>query len=186
MRRAIRERVPAPLKTLIRAALNPRARLRLHNEARRRSARLRALVRELRGGKQASVETYTELVGAWGNEDYAASPEYLAAIAAAMREMPGPVLECGSGLSTIVLAIEGERYGVDVYALEHDPAWAARTRAELERHRRTRAHVIRCASRAMGSSPGTRFRTTCPSRFRSWYAMDRPRTSAGATAFSLS
>jgi hypothetical protein len=146
----IRERVPAPLKSFIRAALNPPERLRRYQEARRRSRRFHALVSELRAGAEPSLQTYAELVRAWGNEDYVAPPEYLAAIAPAIGATPGPVLECGSGLSTIVLAIEGERYGVDVYALEHDPAWAARMRAELERLRLTRTRVLRSRLQSYG------------------------------------
>ena len=38
----------------------------------------------------------------------------------------GPVLECGSGLSTLLLGIAAERLGYDVYSLEHDEAWHAR------------------------------------------------------------
>ena len=137
--RTIRRRIPAPVKKLVRAALNRRERLRLH-----------ALVRELRADTEASLETYADLVTAWGNERFSASPEYLAAIAAAVRETSGPVLECGSGLSTIVIAIEGERYGVDAYSLEHDPVWLARTRAELGRHRLARVRLLDCPLRSYG------------------------------------
>ena len=137
--RTIRRRIPAPVKKLVRAALNRRERLRLH-----------ALVRELRADTEASLETYADLVTAWGNEGFSASPEYLAAIAAAVRETSGPVLECGSGLSTIVIAIEGERYGVDAYSLEHDPLWLARTRAELGRHRLARVRLLDCPLRSYG------------------------------------
>lgn len=148
--RTIRRRIAAPVKKLVRAALNRRERLRRHREALRRSAPLHALVSELRAGTEASLETYAELVTAWGNEEYSASPEYLAAIAAAVRETPGPVLECGSGLSTIVIAIECERYGVDAYSLEHDPFWVARTRAELRRHGLARVRVLDSPLRSYG------------------------------------
>lgn len=149
--RAIRERVPDPLKSLIRAALNPRQRLRLHQDARTRSQRIHALVAELRANAKPSLEAYTEIVHEWGNEDYVASPQYLTAIAESIGQTPGPALECGSGLSTIVLAIEGERHGVDVYALEHDPSWAAHIRAELERHRLASARVLRCRLASYGA-----------------------------------
>src|SRR5919106_191699 len=74
--RTIRMRIPAPRQKLVRAALNRRERLRLHWEALRRPAPLHALVGELRAGTDASLETYAELVTAWGNEHYSASPEF--------------------------------------------------------------------------------------------------------------
>ena len=44
----------------------------------------------------------------------------------------GPILECGSGLSTILLGLLAARRGVDVWSLEHIPEWHARVRSVLE------------------------------------------------------
>jgi hypothetical protein len=50
-------------------------------------------------------------------------------------ERPELVVETGSGVSTLVIAYGLEKLGRGkVIALEHDPRYAARTRAELERH----------------------------------------------------
>ncbi|GAA4690557.1 hypothetical protein GCM10023349_01300 [Nocardioides conyzicola] len=52
------------------------------------------------------------------------------------RHRPQLVVECGSGLSTLCLALAMRRYGIDgkVIALEHLEQYAAQTRELLERH----------------------------------------------------
>lgn len=43
----------------------------------------------------------------------------------------GPVLECGSGLSTVLLAAVAEQRRIEVVTLEHDQAWYQRMRRVL-------------------------------------------------------
>lgn len=67
---------------------------------------------------------------------WAASPDFLQELAAhALDAQPRCVVECSSGTSTLVLArcmqLNG---GGMVYSLEHDPAYARRTRRQLELH----------------------------------------------------
>lgn len=57
--------------------------------------------------------------------------EYLAAVAAAARETNGPILECGSGLTTLLLGDVARSTGSPVWTLEEDPRWARRVRASL-------------------------------------------------------
>jgi predicted O-methyltransferase YrrM len=71
-----------------------------------------------------------------GTRGWAASPDFLAELQRyALSEKPETVVECSSGTSTIVLArcmqINGRG---KVYSLEHDPIYAAKTIAQLERH----------------------------------------------------
>lgn len=67
---------------------------------------------------------------------WAGSPDFLLLIAShCLAERPDVVLECSSGVSTLVLGRAVQRNGSGhVYSLEHDPAYAARTRSELARH----------------------------------------------------
>lgn len=66
---------------------------------------------------------------------WAASPDFLMELLRhARRDKPRTVVECSSGSSTLVLArcmqLNG---GGKVYSLEHEPMYAAQTRAELAR-----------------------------------------------------
>jgi predicted O-methyltransferase YrrM len=67
---------------------------------------------------------------------WAASPDFLLALARhALQERPRTVVECSSGVSTVVLARCMQINGAGmVYSLEHDALYAQATRAELERH----------------------------------------------------
>jgi hypothetical protein len=65
----------------------------------------------------------TSLVQGWGNALWVAQPEYLAACLQACLQSPGPVLECGSGLSTLVLAAAARQTGQPLWVLEHQPRW---------------------------------------------------------------
>jgi predicted O-methyltransferase YrrM len=66
------------------------------------------------------------LRAAWGNEGFTAHAEYVDEVARQAAISQGPILECGTGLTTLVLASVAGRRGIDVYSLEQDPAWAAR------------------------------------------------------------
>jgi len=66
-----------------------------------------------------------ELVSAWGNRGFAAEVEYLARTARLAARTDRPVLECGSGLTTLLLASLAGRRGIPVRTLEHHPKWAA-------------------------------------------------------------
>ncbi len=68
---------------------------------------------------------------AWGNAGFAARTPFLAAAIAEVAQTDGAVLECGSGLSTILLAAMARSRGLRYVALEHDPAWHARVRWAL-------------------------------------------------------
>lgn len=88
-------------------------------------------IKRLREGDVAP-ELFIRLYQGWGN-NWAATPELLQAAFHAALRAGGPILECGSGLSTLVLAIAGERAGNPVVSLESDPQWYGRVFAELQR-----------------------------------------------------
>jgi hypothetical protein len=98
-----------------------------------RSIVLRRGLARLRRDPRGSDRIWGDLVYGWGNDGFSSQPEYLDAVAAAARAEDGPILECGSGLTTLVLAsvrATGER---DVWSLEEDPAWFRRVEAALRR-----------------------------------------------------
>jgi predicted O-methyltransferase YrrM len=67
---------------------------------------------------------------------WAASPDFLLQIAHYMsREKPKTILECSSGISTLVAARCAQLNGLGhVFSLEHEPTYAAKTRDLLRHH----------------------------------------------------
>jgi predicted O-methyltransferase YrrM len=68
---------------------------------------------------------------------WAASPDLLVVLVdLVITERPSLVVECGSGASTLWLALAMRRFKIDgrIVALEHDPVFAGKTRDFLARH----------------------------------------------------
>jgi hypothetical protein len=82
-----------------------------------------------------------DLIYGWGNEDWSAREEYLMACVRDALASRGPILECGSGLTTIVVGIIAQRDGKTLWSLEHAPAWAEPVRKYLRRYRLDRVHL---------------------------------------------
>jgi hypothetical protein len=80
-------------------------------------------------------DTLIRLIYGWGNELWSAWPEYLAASVTQALSSSGPILECGTGLSTLLIGAIAKRRGIPHYAFEHMPAWAAEVRTHLDRYR---------------------------------------------------
>lgn len=76
-----------------------------------------------------------DLIYGWGNEEWSALDEYLVACLAHAQKADGPILECGSGLSTILVGVIAQRRGLQHWALEHTPAWADKVRNALKHYR---------------------------------------------------
>jgi len=88
----------------------------------------RALLEELRAG--------------WGNTGYAARDRYLEELMQRAAAASGPILECGSGVTTLLLGLLAGRRGVDTWTLEHLPPWHARVDGVLRAH--AIPHVHNC------------------------------------------
>jgi predicted O-methyltransferase YrrM len=68
---------------------------------------------------------------------WAASPDLLVVLVdLVIAQRPSLVVECGSGASTLWLALAMRQFGIDgqIIALEHDPAFGDKTRDLLARH----------------------------------------------------
>lgn len=80
---------------------------------------------------------------------YVASPETLLALVALVRTLPegAVIVEAGSGLSTVWLALAIEQSGknVSIVALDHDPEYVAATKAALDRQNLGRHADVRHA-----------------------------------------
>lgn len=93
------------------------------------------------------ASTLDALVYGWGNDTFSARHDFLAAVLAYGRRAAGPILECGSGLSTVVLAKVSRQ---PVWSLEHDPRWRDSTQAALAAHDCLQAQVLWAPLRSYG------------------------------------
>lgn len=75
----------------------------------------------------------SHLIYGWGNEAWSAREEYLAACIEQALKSHGAILECGSGLSTIVLAAIAKNQGRILWVLEHNDWWADKISYLLEK-----------------------------------------------------
>ncbi len=69
---------------------------------------------------------------AWGNTGWSAGLDYLEAVARHAAEAEQPILECGSGLTTLLLGLLTRGRGVAVWSLEHHPDWLERVQGALD------------------------------------------------------
>ena len=73
-----------------------------------------------------------DLIHGWGNEEWSALDEYLSACIREAAAATGPILECGSGLSTLLVGSVAVKRGLRYTALEHNAEWAERVRNALK------------------------------------------------------
>lgn len=74
-----------------------------------------------------------DLQYAWGNKSHIAGEEYLLACLGDALKVRGPILECGSGLSTLLVAAVAKTRDLDHWVLEHQPSWADKVQRQLIR-----------------------------------------------------
>ncbi len=78
-------------------------------------------------------EVMARLIYGWGNP-WSAEEEFLRRMVEGMTRTKHDVLECGSGLSTLLLGSAARHAGMKVWSLEHQPAWRERVEAALRRY----------------------------------------------------
>lgn len=94
---------------------------------------MRSAVRAISRDSPVRQDTLEQLVYGWGNPQWSALPEYLGACLDEVKQSKGLVVECGSGLSTLLLGAVAKNRGLPYVALEHQERWAARVRREARR-----------------------------------------------------
>lgn len=70
----------------------------------------------------------------WGNEGWSGNLDYIEEVARRATTTTGPILECGSGLTTILLGLVAGRRGIEVWSLEDMKEWHSYVSRTLDRH----------------------------------------------------
>jgi hypothetical protein len=109
------------------------------------------LVRHTPQERLPSVPALMFFALAWGNLGYGGTVRLLRHVCRLVKRCAGrPILECGSGASTVLAGILGERYRCRLVSLEHDPGWADHVDGVLRRFRVTRADLHLAPLRSYG------------------------------------
>ena len=102
----------------------------------RRSALTRAISdwRRLPAPLEPAPRLIERLAYGWGNEEWSPRVVFLEKALECARRSTGPILECGAGLSTILLGILSQYLSRTVWTLEEDRGWCRTVRAALRRY----------------------------------------------------
>jgi hypothetical protein len=95
---------------------------------------LMTLERTLARGRTPDPRVLRTLERGWANSAWSADIEFLSAMLHWLQQTSGPIVECGSGLSTLVLACAASLTARRVHSFEHDTAWGTRIARELPTH----------------------------------------------------
>jgi len=91
---------------------------------------------------ETSMRNVLQQLGrAWGDDGFRAVGGYLEEVARSAAAASGPVLEIGSGLTTILLGALAARRGQQVWTLEHHPEFFRNTESKLRGYGLTNVHL---------------------------------------------
>lgn len=93
-----------------------------------KEANFKKAVDQLKTG-EVTGKTWLDLARGWGNP-FAADIELLASCYELAKRAEGPILETGTGLTTLVMAIANPK--VQIHCLEHDPIWGSATKYRID------------------------------------------------------
>ena len=114
--------------------------------------RFRGAVQELRAtpGPDVPGSLMERLNRAWGNETWSGNPLYLGTVAKVVADSPGPILECGTGLSTVIAGVMGARNGIEIWGLEQDTTWHERIQRVVRQFHLHNVHTVLAPLREYG------------------------------------
>ncbi len=120
-------------------------------QRRRRFGRALRKLGDLPPAAEVPAAVWHDLIRGWANEGWSAGHEYLGAVRRFALQANGPVLECGSGLTTLLLGLMAQRTGNPVWTLEHHADWAERISAVLKQRKLERIELCVADLRDYGS-----------------------------------
>ena len=132
-------RMPAQLKRSVKRTVILPAKHALDNWMLQHSIQL------LRKNNTNPAVALKRLHQAWGNEDFSADLTYISVLATLVSNCRGNILECGTGITTIIAGVLAEKQNAFVYSLEQDASWADRVRQVLRDSSINRVQVSHAA-----------------------------------------
>ncbi|HKP47804.1 MAG TPA: class I SAM-dependent methyltransferase [Pyrinomonadaceae bacterium] len=108
-------------------------------------------IAKLRGGEVPDRRTLRLLSEGWGNDGFAPTLDYLEEVARSAATTEGPILECGSGLTTLLMGLLAGRRGVAIHSLEHSESWQQRISNALRKNGIRNVEVLMAPLRDYGS-----------------------------------
>lgn len=132
VKRLLRPLIPGPVKSRLRA---------WKRDLIFRRAMRRFLARPPAPGPERR-RILSDLIYGWGNENWSAQLEYLEACIDAALDTDAPILECGSGLTTLLIGAIAQRRGYELWTLEHSQGWGDRVRKHLTRCRISAVNLV--------------------------------------------
>lgn len=85
-------------------------------------------------GEKPSRQLLTELIAGWDNDGFVADLDYADELARRATSTTGPILECGTGMTTIILGLLAGRRGVEIWSLENSSEWHHKISGTLEHY----------------------------------------------------
>lgn len=77
----------------------------------------------LRNGLPVEEACASRIIYGWSNEGWSAKPALISYLLNEYRDFEGTMVECGSGLSTLLLQMIALRTGAQILSLEHNLEW---------------------------------------------------------------
>jgi predicted O-methyltransferase YrrM len=127
----IKELVPRSLKESIKAL-----------DRERKMRRAVRKINRLKEGEILSQELLAMCQEGWGDDGFRAVGGYLEEVVQRAATSEGPILEIGSGLTTLLLGLLAGRRGVQVWTLEHLPEFHRHIQTKLKRYHISNVHPI--------------------------------------------
>lgn len=124
----VKNHTPLPLKRVAhKVALDPIGNLVSE-------IRVRKWVKAYRAGVATDRTFFEGIKDAWGNQAASADATYVEEVLSRVGKCTTGVLECGSGLTTLVAALVAERNGITIWSLEQKKYWARLVRRRLKQN----------------------------------------------------
>lgn len=135
----VKKVIPGPIKDKIKNL----------NRERRLDAAMQRLA-SVPANEVPGLDVLTELAQAWGEDGFRAVGGYLEEVTRWAADAKGPVLEIGSGLTTLILGSVVGRRGLPVWTLEHHAEFFRNTEARLKRYNLNNVHLTLAPLRDYG------------------------------------